>query len=168
MRISKLGLVILAAMFIFGCKGKDKQTEPTSDAGVTTGAPAVESTPMGFDVSGSDSGNIDGLNTVFFEFDKSSLDAKSKEMIKGNAEWMKKNSNVKLQIEGHCDSRGTIEYNLALGERRANAVKNYMVSLGVASSRIDTISYGEEKPLKTGEDESVWSKNRRANFVPIQ
>ncbi|HPI39393.1 MAG TPA: peptidoglycan-associated lipoprotein Pal, partial [Pseudobdellovibrionaceae bacterium] len=163
-----LSLMLLASVFIFGCKGKDKKAETAQESGATSDAPAVESTPMNFDVSGSDSGKIDGLNTVFFEYDKSSLDSKSKEMIKSNVDWMKKNSSVKLQLEGHSDSRGTIEYNLALGERRANAVKNYMVSLGVSADRMDTISYGEEKPLQSGENESAWSKNRRANFVPIQ
>ena len=79
---------------------------------------------------------------------------------------MKKNANTKVQIEGHCDSRGSIEYNVALGERRANSVKDYMLSLGLGSNRLATISYGEEKPLVSAENEAAWKKNRRANFVP--
>ena len=74
----------------------------------------------------------------------------------------------RVQIEGHTDSRGSIEYNLALGERRANAVKSYLQSLGIPAARLKTISYGKERPLVTGESEDAWSKNRRANFVPVQ
>ena len=127
---------------------------------------AIDSTPMSFDAAGSDSGKIDGLKTVNFEFDKSSLSASSKKVIQGNVEWMKNNAKTKVQIEGHCDSRGSIEYNVALGERRANAVKDYMISLGIPAARLATISYGEEKPVVSGENEEAWAKNRRANFVP--
>lgn len=123
---------------------------------------------MNFDAQGSDSNKIAGLSTIYFDYDKSSLSAASREALKGNAEWIKKNSKVTVQIEGHTDSRGSIEYNLALGERRANAVKSYLQSLGVSAGRIKTISYGKERPLVTGESEEAWSKNRRANFVPVQ
>jgi peptidoglycan-associated lipoprotein len=81
---------------------------------------------------------------------------------------MKKNPNVNVQIEGHCDARGSIEYNIALGERRANAVKNYMTSLGIPGDRLSVISYGKEKPLNQGDSESAYAANRRANFVPLQ
>jgi peptidoglycan-associated lipoprotein len=87
--------------------------------------------------------------------------------LEGNAAWIKSNAKTTVQIEGHCDSRGTIEYNLALGERRAQAVKNYLVGLGVAADRLNVISYGEEKPLVPGDSEEAWTKNRRANFLPI-
>ncbi|WP_413558676.1 peptidoglycan-associated lipoprotein Pal [Bdellovibrio sp. HCB209] len=165
--IRKLALGLVACAMVVGCKGK----QTNSDANISTsptGNTALESTPLSFDPAGSDSGKIDGLVTVHFGYDKSSLDANSKKDIATNVEWMKKNGNVKVQIEGHCDSRGTIEYNVALGERRANAVKAYMVSLGINADRLSTISYGKEKPVATGDSESAWSKNRRANFVPAQ
>ncbi len=165
--IRKLALGLVACAMVVGCKGK----QTNSDANIQTsptGNTALESTPLSFDPAGSDSGKIDGLVTVHFGYDKSSLDANSKKDIATNVDWMKKNGNVKVQIEGHCDSRGTIEYNVALGERRANAVKAYMVSLGINADRLSTISYGKEKPVATGDSESAWSKNRRANFVPAQ
>ena len=86
-------------------------------------------------------------------------------ILKENAELLKKYPKVKIQIEGHCDERGTNEYNLALGERRANSTKNYLVSLGISPDRISTISYGEEKPLDPGHNEEAWAKNRRAHTI---
>ena len=84
-------------------------------------------------------------------------------MVK-KASWLQNNTNVKIRIEGHCDERGSNEYNMALGERRANSAMEYLVTAGVEASMISTISYGEEKPLDTGQDEDAWTKNRRAHF----
>lgn len=158
-----------ASLMIFGCKGRDKSTTDSSMGG---GTPiqdtSVDSTPMNFDAQGSDSNKIAGLSTVYFDYDKSTLSGTSREALKGNADWMKANAKVNVQIEGHTDSRGSIEYNLALGERRANAVKSYLQSLGIPAARLKTISYGKERPLVSGESEDAWSKNRRANFVPVQ
>jgi peptidoglycan-associated lipoprotein len=86
-------------------------------------------------------------------------------ILRENAALLKKYPNVKVQIEGHCDERGTIEYNLALGERRATSTKNYLVSLGISSDRISTITFGKEKPLDPGHHEEAWAKNRRAHTV---
>jgi len=113
----------------------------------------------------SDSAKAGGLQTVYFGFDSSNLDSSTKEAVASNVEYLKANSNVDVQIEGHCDERGGRQYNLALGERRAKAVRDYMVALGVESKRISTISYGNERPKVEGNDESAWSQNRRANFV---
>jgi peptidoglycan-associated lipoprotein len=113
----------------------------------------------------SDSNKAGGLQTVYFAFDSSNLDSDTKEAVKANAEFLKSNANVDIQVEGHCDERGGRQYNLALGERRAKAVRDYLVALGVASKRISTISYGNERPKAEGNDESAWSQNRRANFV---
>lgn len=104
-------------------------------------------------------------DTVFFEFNSSSLTDSEKEILNLHADFWKNNGEPSLVVEGHCDERGTREYNLALGERRANAVKKYLVSKGVAASKIDTISYGKERPLAIGEGQEVWSKNRRAVTV---
>ena len=101
---------------------------------------------------------------IFFEFDSSVLSAEAQAILKAKAEWMNRNPQLSIIIEGHCDNRGTTEYNLALGERRAEGVKRFMQDLGVAESRIRTISYGEERPLDLGNDEAAWAKNRRAHF----
>jgi peptidoglycan-associated lipoprotein len=122
---------------------------------------------MGFDPQGSDSGKIDGLGSINFEYDKSALTEKAKKQLATNAGWIKAHDKTNLQVEGHCDGRGSIEYNLALGERRAKAVKNYLVSMGVAAARLSVISYGKEKPLDSSESEAAYAKNRRANFVPL-
>lgn len=113
----------------------------------------------------SDSAKAGGLKTVYFAFDSSNLDSSTKEAVAANVDYLKANGNVDIQIEGHCDERGGRQYNLALGERRAKAVRDYMVALGVESKRISTISYGNERPKVEGNDESAWSQNRRANFV---
>jgi len=101
---------------------------------------------------------------IFFEFDSSTLSAGAQTILKAKAEWMARNSHLNIVIEGHCDNRGTTEYNLALGERRAESVKRYLQDLGVAESRIRTISYGEERPIDPGNNEDAWAKNRRAHF----
>lgn len=165
--IRKLAIGLIACALVVGCKGKQSQSDQGIES-VPTAGEGIDSTPLSFDPMGSDSGRIAGLVTVHFGFDKSSLDAQSKRDIATNVEWMKRNANTRVQIEGHCDARGTIEYNVALGERRANAVKAYMVSLGIPADRLSVISYGKEKPLAMGDTEEAWAQNRRANFVPAQ
>jgi peptidoglycan-associated lipoprotein len=102
---------------------------------------------------------------VHFEYDSSELSSMAKMLLKEKAAWLKENSSASVTIEGHCDERGTTEYNLALGERRASTVKIYLINLGVAGSRLNTISYGEEKPIDPGTTEAAYRKNRRAHFV---
>ena len=105
------------------------------------------------------------LKDIHFDFDRYDIRPIDATILKENAALLNKFTNVKIQIEGHCDERGTVEYNLALGERRATSAKNYLVSLGVASFRISTISYGEEKPLDPSHNEEAWAKNRRAHTL---
>ena len=162
----KLALGLVACALVAGCKSKQTQSDQSVDN--MGGGATLDSAPLSYDPMGSDSGKIAGLKTIYFGYDKSSLDSAAKSDLQGNAEWMKANPSVRIQIEGHCDNRGTIEYNVALGERRANAVKAYMVSRGVAADRVSVISYGKEKPLEMGDNEAAWAKNRRANFVPAQ
>ena len=102
---------------------------------------------------------------VHFAFDSSLLDAEAERILEQKATWLQDNGAVSVQIEGHCDERGTSAYNLALGERRANSVQEYLTVLGVDPSRLSTISYGEEVPFAPGHDEAAWSLNRRAHFV---
>ncbi len=101
---------------------------------------------------------------IFFEFDSSTLSAEAESILRAKAEWMRRNPSLTIVIEGHCDNRGTTEYNLALGERRAESVKGFLIDLGIADTRIRTISYGEERPLARGDNEDAWAKNRRAHF----
>jgi peptidoglycan-associated lipoprotein len=119
-------------------------------------------------VWGSNSGNIKGLNTIFFDYDKAALTSSAKAMLKANADWIRANPKFTLQIEGHTDSRGSTEYNLSLGERRAKSVRTYLEGLGIDGKRMTVLSYGEEKPIAQGDSEAAYSKNRRANFVPLQ
>lgn len=101
---------------------------------------------------------------IHFKYDSSELSSMAKILLKEKADWLKENDSVSVIIEGHCDERGTTEYNLALGERRASAVKAYLTDLGVSGYRLETISYGEEQPIDTGSSESAYQKNRRAHF----
>lgn len=105
---------------------------------------------------------------IHFAFDSFLLDPEAERILGEKAAWLQENADVGVQIEGHCDERGTSDYNLALGERRANAVQQYLTVLGIDSNRLSTISYGEEQPLDPGHDEAAWSRNRRAHFVIIQ
>ncbi len=159
----KIILALTALVFVSACSSKKKDTIDTIE--VDGG---IQEKPLGFDPMGSDSGNIPGLATIHFEYDKAGLSPEARNILAQNAEFLRSNPNVNLQIEGHCDSRGSIEYNLTLGERRANAVKSYLVSLGISDSRLSVLSYGEEKPMNAGDNESAHAANRRANFVPVQ
>lgn len=164
--LQRTTLMVAAFVLVLGCKGKNTKTD--TDVPTASGADTVSSAPMSFDASGSDSGAIAGLSSINFDYDKANINNDAKAKLRGNADWMKKNSGVKIQIEGHCDARGSIEYNIALGERRANGVKTYLVSQGIPSDRLSVISYGKEKPLVQGESDSAYAKNRRANFLPLQ
>jgi peptidoglycan-associated lipoprotein len=104
---------------------------------------------------------------IYFDFDKYNIRPGDAEILKKNYEWMQANPG-KVRIEGNCDERGTVEYNLALGQKRADAAKGYLVNLGVDSSRLETVSYGKEKPIDPGHNEEAWAKNRRDDFTPIK
>jgi peptidoglycan-associated lipoprotein len=108
------------------------------------------------------------LKDVYFSFDRYDLEGEARETLKVNADWLKRNPAARIEIEGHCDERGTNEYNLALGAKRAQAAKDYLITLGIATERLSTISYGEEIPVCKESNESCWRQNRRARFVVIQ
>lgn len=105
-----------------------------------------------------------GLETIYFDFDQSYVKSDYQASLKSGAEWLEQHKSKSITIEGHCDERGTSEYNIALGDRRAKATKKYLTQSGVVDSRLSTVSYGEEKPAEGCHDESCWSKNRRAEF----
>ncbi len=151
--------VCIAALSACSSKPKDGGEEV---------APGITTQPLDGKFAGmdSDSGNVDGLSSINFPYDQSTLTPEAEATLQKNAEWMKANPGVTLQVEGHCDSRGSIEYNLTLGERRARTVQNHLVSLGINANRLTVLSYGEEKLLDSTDSEDAHSKNRRANFVP--
>jgi peptidoglycan-associated lipoprotein len=111
---------------------------------------------------------VKGLERIHFDFDQFTLSNEARVTLKQNAAYLQANDGLKVVIEGHCDERGSDEYNLALGERRAATAKQYLVSMGVSESRLSIISYGEEKPLVAGSDEQAWAENRRAEFKAIR
>jgi len=152
----------MIGLLAVGCSTKPKNNQDGAANGANNGANNGLSLELNGD---SDSNTAGGLQTVFFAFDSSTLDSSAKSTMKGNAEFLKTNASVDIQVEGHCDERGGRQYNLALGERRAKAIRDYLVALGVTSKRLSVISYGNERPVAEGHDESSWGKNRRANFV---
>lgn len=172
--LRRLLIAFAALTLVVACTKQKKQdisqeeiTEGSNaDQGPTSSDVVMDGQSIAYDSTGSDGGKINGLNTIFFDYDTATITQESKRILAENAQWMK-NNKASVQIEGHCDERGSIEYNLALGERRARSVKSYLTSLGVDGNRLTIISYGEEKPLIPGDSEAAWAKNRRANFVPM-
>jgi peptidoglycan-associated lipoprotein len=173
--MKKIALSLVVLSLVAGCSSWRKKGTDTGAGGSgnvvseTTGgggSEKVDSSPMNFKATGSDTGTIEGLQTVHFDYDKSTLPADEKAKLQGDVDWMKKNSSTKMLVEGHCDQRGSTEYNLSLGERRANAVKQMLVQMGISAKRISTVSFGKEKLIANGDSESDMAQNRRANFVP--
>lgn len=161
-------LIILssAMMLLASCGSKTKKENVGGVEGQALDS-QISSKDISYDSMGSDSGKIEGLNTIHFDYDQSTLTSEARRTLAANADWVKAHPKVTVQIEGHCDARGSVEYNLALGERRAQAVKSYLATLGIDSKRLTIISYGEEKPLDTADTPAAYAKNRRANFVPL-
>ena len=149
-----LGLAIVVAALV-GCSS-EKGPAPTSNTGFGN-----EQTPPARSGTTADSSMF---RTIYFDFDKSELRADAREGLQTNANYLKGNSSVQITIEGNTDERGSNEYNLALGKRRADAAYKYLVDLGIDSSRMTTISYGEEHPAVEGHNELAWAKNRRDDF----
>ncbi len=168
----KFSSVLAILALLVACAEQPEETADTSGGGQTA-APttSVSQTPVTRDESTQEiPGVVPGspedlvLNVgdrVFFDFNKYNLNAEAQATLQRQAAWLIKHSGSQIAVEGHCDERGTREYNLGLGERRANAVKEYLVSLGVDAGRIETISYGKERPVALGPNESSWSQNRR-------
>lgn len=160
-RLSTL-IFVSALIGLGGCKTAQKTESGMTDGNNTgTTTENADTNPMG----DSDAGRAMGLRTVHFPYDSHALSGEAKDDLKFNAQILKEKASLKIQIEGHCDIRGGIQYNIALGERRANAAKKYLEDLGVNSSRITTISYGKERPIDSGTSEEAHAKNRRGNFV---
>lgn len=170
-RFSVFAIMVLASAMIFaGCARKQVKTEavaeePTIAAELEeAGVPEPVEEPVEAAAPREAPAAPMELKAVYFDFDRHSVRTDAVPAIRNNADLMKADGDAKIVIEGHCDERGTDEYNMALGERRARAVKDYLATLGVDSSRIQVISYGNEKPFCTRHTEQCWQENRRAHF----
>ncbi|AAM71877.1 MAG TPA: peptidoglycan-associated lipoprotein Pal [Chlorobaculum sp.] len=168
MRRTLTGIIGAAMIILAGCSSKSAvSTDETSRAGYGSGMGGGTGAGAGVSVEdigqGGKAGSI--IGDIFFDFDSSALSSEAQEQLNQNAAWMQKNPTSAVIIEGHCDERGTDEYNIALGERRAEAARMYLVNLGVSGGRLSTVSYGEEKPFDPGHNEEAWAKNRRDHFV---
>jgi peptidoglycan-associated lipoprotein len=160
-------VVMVAAVAVTGCAKKKRITDESSTiSGTGTEESLNEGGSLGRYKRGLGPEEDGVLKDVHFAYDSYELDGSARDVLAANAEWLKENKRARTEIEGHCDERGTVEYNLALGAKRAKAVKDYLVSLGVSSDRLTTISYGEELPLCRDASEQCYARNRRVHFVP--
>ena len=166
--LSLLAVLVLVA----GCSKANKDAGSiATDGNMNT---TVTASPSPVDQAATPAGPTPGTqqdlvvnvgDRVFFGYDKYDLSPEARTSIEKQAQWLKTYPNINISVEGHCDERGTREYNLALGEKRATAVRNYLVALGIEASRLQTISYGKERPAVTGSDETAWAQNRRGVLV---
>lgn len=178
--------IVLTGLAVAACApSTTPKPEATSPSSAASRAPAGQSSGAGKDGGTRESstapGSLDALRKggssatpassplkdIFFDYDRYDLRADAREGLKANADWLKKNPSARVEIEGHCDERGTSEYNLALGAKRAQSAKDYLVTLGITGDRLSTISYGEEIPVCKQPTEDCWRQNRRARFVIV-
>ena len=163
--------LILATMAVAvaGCSKKRPETLPPGPGEVDTG-PTTPGTDTGTGVQPGTAAHFKqnvSSDTVLFGLDQYDIDAQARTILDSQAQWLTQYPNTRITLEGHADERGTREYNLALGDRRANAAKNYLAARGVSATRITTISYGKERPIALGSDEQSWAQNRRAVTIVI-
>ena len=160
-------LMVLSLVVISGCakdKVSDEAMKPSTDKGAMGKEEPLESKPIGI----SEGRTSEGMLPVYFDFDASDIRKDQVPRVEANADFLKDSSDTAIRIEGNTDPRGTNEYNMALGERRALSAKKYLVNLGISDSRLSTISFGEERLLMHGHDELSWAQNRRADFVIVE
>lgn len=172
MRFKILGLFAALAL-VTACETAPEESAAGSGTGASSGTTTATTAPAKSDSRspvvkpvgeqpGSDGDFVVNVgDRVFFDLDKYNLSSEARGTLERQAAWLKKYSGVTISVEGHCDERGTREYNLALGERRANSVKDYLVALGISPGRIKTLSYGKERPVALGSSDAAWSQNRR-------
>ena len=174
--VIKLFTSALLVFFLAACSTTPKDTADSSGSGSSSSSSDVSSSEEGTITETSPEsasitpGSQEDLivnvgDRVFFNYDSSDLDSDAQELLQDQVAWLKQYSDVSVIVEGHCDERGTREYNLALGEKRAQSVKNYLISLGISSDRISTISYGKERPAVVGSNYCAWAQNRRSVTV---
>lgn len=168
-------LVATAMLALAACSKKRPETLPPAPTAGVPGEVDPNASGVGVDaaggavVPGSDADFRRSVtsNTVLFALDQYDIDPAARAILDGQAEWLGRNPGVRITLEGHCDERGTREYNLALGDRRANAAKNYLAARGISPARMTTISYGSERPAETGSDEAAYAANRRAVTIVV-
>ena len=158
--ISRILSVLFLCVLVVGCETPPTEGGANGEGGMGAGGVGSENQGVG---GGELAPGIS--DTVHFAYNSSALDSESTGILSKQAKYLKENSSISVVVVGHCDERGTREYNLALGERRANAAKQFLVNAGVPASRVSTISYGKERPVATGSDEASWALNRRAVTV---
>tara|TARA_B100000686_G_scaffold315737_1_gene362943 strand:+ start:196 stop:732 length:537 start_codon:yes stop_codon:yes gene_type:complete len=169
----KILSIAATLLLVAACASEEKEVATSSGSGASqknsTSSNSSTSAASASSISAPAPGTAEEFITigdrVYFDFDKAEIRADETSTLKDQAAWLKKYMNVTIVVEGHADERGTREYNLALGERRANAVKEYLVSRGVSASRIETVSYGKERPAVLGSNDSAWAQNRRGVSV---
>jgi peptidoglycan-associated lipoprotein len=170
-KIQTFALILLASSMLAACGKKKIADLPPQADNTQYGTTQDTGSTAGQILPGSQEDFLQtvGLNgdRVFFDTDRFNIDAADQATLQAQAQWLARYPNKRIVIEGHCDERGTRDYNLALGERRANAAKNYLASLGVDASRIQTVSYGKERPAAPGSNEEAWAQNRRAVTITI-
>ncbi|QGP79545.1 peptidoglycan-associated lipoprotein Pal [Sphingobium sp. CAP-1] len=169
MKLSRTVVMATAIIALAACSKKPPAQLPPAPGGTDTSAPSGPMTPTG-PRKGSQEDFIASVaaDRIFFGLDQYDVDAEDQATLQSQAAWLQQNPSVRVTVEGHADERGTRDYNIALGERRANAAKNYLASLGIDPGRITTVSYGKERPAALGSDEASWAQNRRAVTVTIQ
>ncbi len=160
MKMTKFLAIGMMVLSLAACSKKN--TNP--DEGLAGGGQVTDA-DINSGASDSDSNNAMGMQTINFPFDSFEITGENRAKLQNNVKILKDNPTVSVQVEGHCDERGGIQYNLALGEKRANAVKQQLVAGGIAGSRVTIISMGKEKPIAQGSDDAAYAQNRRANFV---
>jgi peptidoglycan-associated lipoprotein len=190
-KLRTLAVLLTIALLPLGCAAK-KRPSAVATAAASSGAPSAtapereQPVDAGPDVQAVDRDALGGqtlpdslagtglagesspLEDIRFEFDSAQLTSEAQRLLEKHAQWLQKNAGVRFTVEGHCDERGTAEYNLALGDQRARAARDYLVSLGIAPDRLTTVSYGKEQPLGPGGTEAAWARNRRAHFAPVR
>lgn len=177
MQLRSLGYIVGALFFLAACESATMQDSAADGSGkqemkdggkMAAAAPKRQSPPTGFSIAeGSQQDFVINVgDRVYYDFDRSSLKPAARTTLEKQSVWLKKFPAVQVTIEGHADERGTREYNLALGERRANSAKDFLVALGINPSRLKVVSFGKERPVALGHDEASWSQNRRAVTVP--
>ena len=163
-----LALPLLAVLVLAGCSKNKEVAEATPPPPPPVeAAPAPAPPPPATDPAPTETAPTvqDQMKDVFFDYDAAGLSSDAQATLDANGRVLLDNASTSVQIEGHCDERGTVEYNLALGDRRAQSARDYLVRYGVPAARVSTLSYGEERPFATGGDEAAWAQNRRAHFV---
>jgi peptidoglycan-associated lipoprotein len=161
-------LLITSSLIVAGCAKKPPEELPPAPAGTSTPTPPPPSGPGYAPGSQGDFLANTMSDRILFDTDRYNVDSQDQVVLQSQAQWLAQHPNARITIEGHADERGTRDYNLALGERRANAAKNYLASLGVSPTRMTTVSYGKERPEALGSNEAAWAQNRRAVSVVVQ